>query len=327
VRAPNTRTPTAAVLLLLIVGLACAATAVAEPLEGEASADSVGVPDTRAETIVIGKVSDNPRKHYDYLKPMADYVAARMSDLGVTRAEVLMAPSNEAMIEHLKAGRVDWVTETPFSAVAFEEEADATLLLRKWKKGVPVYRAVFAVRTDSDITKLEDLVGHAIAFEDEGSTSAFFLPGADLIQAGLKVVRLESPRDSVPTDAVGFVLSREEINSSVWLHRGLVDAAVFSDGDWEIEDHVPAECREVMYIIHTTQEMDRAIEVVRGDLDPEIRDRLREILLHAHEDPEAAEALHAYQRTARFDELGPDTMERLETVRQLRRLVLEEIDL
>ncbi len=306
-------------LAVLAVTL-CAGPVAAQPA-------GAGAPERRGDVIVIGKVSDNPRKHYDYLKPMAEYVASKMGDLGITGAEVLMAPSNEAMIEYLKAGRVDWVTETPFSAVVFRDEAGAELLLRKWKKGVPTYTTVFAVRKDSGITTLDELKGHTIALEDDGSTSAFFAPAAELIRFGLKLVRLRTPRDDVPPDAIGYVFSHEEINSAMWVYRGIVDAAAFNNGDWEKEDHVPTDCRMQLSIIHETELIDRAIELVRSDLDPAIRDRLRDILLHAHEDPEATDALRSYQRTARFDELGEESMLRLESVTEALRIVQEELGL
>lgn len=290
-----------------------------------ARAAGAGTPERRDGALVIGKVSDNPKKHYDYLKPMVEYAVSKMGDLGITRAEVLMAPSNEVMIEYLRSGRVDWVTETPFSAVVFRNEAGAELLLRKWKKGVPRYGTVFAVRTDSGITSLGELTGHTIAFEDEGSSSSFFVPAAELIAAGLRLVQLESPRDEVPPDAVGYVFSHEEINSSIWLYRGIVDAAAFNDIDWEKEDHVPASCREDLRIIHATPPIDRAIELVRADLDPAIRDRLRDILLHAHEDPDATDALWSYQQTARFDELGTESVTGLESIEESLRIVLEEL--
>ncbi len=280
--------------------------------------------DERSHVLVIGKVSDNPKKHYGYLKPMVDYAVSMMGDLGITRGEVLMAPSNEVMIEYLKAGRVDWVTEAPFSALIFRDEAEAVLLLRKWKRGVPKYRTVFFVRKDSGIATLADLRGRTMAFEDDGSSSAFFVPASVLLGTGLKLVPLASPRDVPPDDAVGYVYSHEEINSSVWVYRGIVDAAAFNDLDWNKEDHMPAFCRDDMQIIYQTEPMTRAIEVVRGDLDPAVRERLRSVLLLAHEDPSAVDALWAYQKTARFDEIDAGVIADLRTMESMLSEVCEE---
>ncbi|MEW8537226.1 MAG: hypothetical protein AB2569_16335 [Candidatus Thiodiazotropha endolucinida] len=85
-------------------------------------------------TLVIGKISHNPKKHYRYLKPMLMYVVERMRDLGITKGKIRMAKSKEHMAELLARGDVDWVTETPIAASYLHEKSGAELLLRKWKK-------------------------------------------------------------------------------------------------------------------------------------------------------------------------------------------------
>ena len=133
-------------------------------------------------TLVIGKVSHNPKKHYRHLKPIAEYVAERMADLGIRRVKVLMARDNRQMLKYLRQGRVDWVTETVMSAAVFKREAGAEILLRKWKKDASEYYSIFFVRKDSGIEGLDDLAGRTIALEDPGSTSAFFVPVKTLLR-------------------------------------------------------------------------------------------------------------------------------------------------
>lgn len=138
----------------------------------------------RSEVLVIGKVSDNPHKHFRALKPIADYAVAQMQDLGIKKAKVLMAKDNQTMIRYLQEGRVDWVTETPFSAIQFANQADAKVVLRRWKKRMPNYHTLFFTRQDSGVKTLADLRGRRIALEDEGSTTAYFLPLLMLVQEG-----------------------------------------------------------------------------------------------------------------------------------------------
>ena len=255
-------------------------------------------------TLVIGKVSHNPKKHYHYLKPIADYVAARMGDLGIVRAKVLMARDNQQMIHFLRQGRVDWVTETVMSASEFAMQAGGEILLRKWKKGVPDYYTVFFTREESDIYDLASLVGRKLALEDPGSTTAFFVPVQILLERGFHLVRLDSLRNEPPEDAIGYVLSREEINASTLVHQGLVDAAAFNNLDWEKKDHLPHIFQRDMRIIHRSATLPRAVELVRAGLDPAIKGRLRALLLGAHLDANASYALQAYQQTSRFSELS-----------------------
>lgn len=255
-------------------------------------------------TLVIGKVSHNPRKHYRYLKPIADYAAAHMADLGIHRAKVLMARDNRQMLDYLRQGRVDWVTETVMSASEFATQAGAEILLTKWKKGVPDYHTVFFVRADSTIHELDDLVGRTLALEDQGSTTAFFVPAEILLEHGFRLVRLSSPHDKPPAGTIGYMLTREEISVSTLVHKGLADAGAFNNLDWEKEDHLPHIFQREMRIIHSSASMPRAVELVRGGLAPAIKGRLKALLLKAHLDPEAAPALQAYQQTSRFEQLS-----------------------
>lgn len=281
----------------------------------------------RERTLVIGKVSSDPKKHYRYLKPMADYVVEQMQDLGIDRVKVLMARDNQQMVRYLKRGKVDWVTETVFSAVEFEEKAGAEMLLLKWKKGVPEYHTVFFARVGTDIKRLQDLKGKILTLQDLGSSSGFFIPAALMLEAGLELVQLESPREAAPVDAVGFVFGKEEINMATWVHKGVVDAGAYANLDWNREDHTPSAFKENIYIFHESESYPRAIELVRKGLRPEVKARLKAILLAAHEDPAAAEALKAYQETHRFEAIDAKVQRGIERARKTLKRVKSELDL
>jgi len=66
---------------------------------------------------------------------------------------------------------------------------------------------------------------------------------------------------------------------------------------------LPKKFKKNFKIIHQTKPIPRAVELFRKDLDPKIKQRLKRILLNAHNDPEAKDALKAYDKTAKFDEI------------------------
>ncbi len=286
-----------------------------EPTHGAATSAT-----PRSTTLVIGRVSDNPKKHYERLKPMLDYALERMRDLGVTEGRVLFAKDNDQLVRYVRQGKIDWVTETAFAAVLLQDRAGAEILLRKWKKGVPHYHTVFFALKGSGIGSLDDLAGRVIAFEDRGSTSAYLVPSSVLVRHGMEIVQLDSPRDRAPSDLVGFVFSGEELNTSTWVHKGLVDAGAFSNLDWDSSE-LPVAFREQMQIFHETRPLPRALELVRSGLDPRVKERLKEILLATVEDPAAQDVLMAYEETTRFDEPNGDIMAALDEIRSMRRVV------
>ena len=79
-------------------------------------------------------------------------------------------------------------------------------------------------------------------------------------------------------------------------------------------------------LLRRCREFPRALELVRDGLDPLIEQRLREILLAAHDDPAARPALDAYLRTERFDVVDQATWAALADLREGVRRVRTEIE-
>ena len=90
-----------------------------------------------ASVLVLGRVSDDPKSHYDQLKPLLDYVVPRMASVGIRSGRILMAKDAQQMGSYLRRGRVDWVTETAGTAMARKEKS-----LRRIGVGAPSSVAV-----------------------------------------------------------------------------------------------------------------------------------------------------------------------------------------
>lgn len=265
--------------------------------------------------LVIGRISDNPSAHYDQLKPLLDYVVPRMGSVGITEGRILMARDAQQMTSYLRRGRVDWVTETSGTGMQLQIRAGARPLLLTERSGVSHYHSVFFARRDSGLKRLADLQGRSIAFQNTGSTSAYFVPAALMLQQGLSLQIMLSPSDRPSRDAVGYVFARSELNIGAWVHKRLVDAGVVSNVDWEDGQRMPGSFRDDLVVIHTTADYPRALEMVRSDLDPKVEARLREVLLEAAQDPDASEALAAFFGVTRFLPFDADSQRGLDSVR------------
>lgn len=288
--------------------------------------ERAGVKDDRKRTLIIGRVSERPKKHYKKLKPIVDYAADCMKDLGIIRGSVLTAKDNNEMIKYLKEGKVDWVTETAFSAILFSEETGAEIILRRWKRGVPEYYCVFITQKNSDISYLGDLKGKKIAFEDPGSTTGFFVPLSVLKKEGLDLIELSSPREKPPLDKVGYAFAHGEQNIATWVHKGLADVGAYSNQDWENRNDTPDSLKNDLKIIYQTKPFPRSVELVRKGLDPKITKRLKGILMNAHNDLEAKEVLEKYANTKKFDEFNGEAEEGLKEVRRILNYTRGEIE-
>jgi len=263
------------------------------------------------DVIVLGRVSDDPKRHYDALKALIDYVVPKLREVGIREGRVLMARDYQQMASYLRRGRVDWLTETAGIALVYEDRVGTRPLVATVRNGVERYRGVVFVRQDSGLTGLASLRGRSIAFQNPTSTSAYFAPAAALLDLGLRLEILLSPMDRPHADTVGYLFARSESNIATWVHKGLVDAGAFSNVDWDELVADPRGFAGDLRIIHETQDFPRAIEIVRPGLRPAVEQRLRQVLLEAHLDPEGVEALQRFFRTNRFVPVSPELVEDL----------------
>lgn len=154
----------------------------------------------RADHLVVGKVSDNPKKVHPALTAMGEYLVRAANGAGLKTSSVALTLTSAEMAERLRKGEVDLVSETLFGALIYERDAGAEIALREWKGGVSAYRSLIVARADSGIGDLEALRGKRIAFQDETSTTAFHAPLAVMLKRGLKMRRIEagghSPRSA-----------------------------------------------------------------------------------------------------------------------------------
>lgn len=304
-------------ILLLAGTLLCSCMAAADP-DGSVAGQT--------RVIVLGRISDDPRAHHDRLKPLLDYVVARLGDLGIEEGRVLMARDVQTMISYLRQGQVDWVTETAGTAIQLIERAGAEPILRGWRGGLASYHSLIIVRRDSGVDGLSDLKRRSIGFQRPQSTSAYLVPAGMLLEAGLPLAIMLSALDRPRGEVVGYTFTGDEANSVAWVHKRLVDAAAISNQDWN-ELVLPVDAyREDLRIIARSQDYPRALELVRADLPVAIRERLVAILEAAHLDPDAKAALEAYSRTQRFDAIDDEVRAQLAKLAGLIRRVREELE-
>ncbi|MGI9493808.1 MAG: phosphate/phosphite/phosphonate ABC transporter substrate-binding protein [Geminicoccaceae bacterium] len=261
---------------------------------------------------MLGRVSNNPRKHYAALDALGRYLADNLDD--IERHETLLARDNDEMIEFLRSGKVDLVSESAFSAVLYEQAADAKILLRQWKGGMASYRALFFARKDSSILQVEDLAGHLVAFEDSGSTSGYFVPRATIANHGLTLKFADQPRTA--TD-VGYLFADSEVNIVAWVARDKVDVGVTSNVHWDDESRAPSGLKKQLRVFHTTPEIIRSVMIAGPELDERRLAGIVDALLRMHESDEGRLALTAFYKTTRFDRLVGDAKASLDHVRSL----------
>ncbi|MCM8796791.1 MAG: phosphate/phosphite/phosphonate ABC transporter substrate-binding protein [Candidatus Omnitrophica bacterium] len=251
---------------------------------------------------MFGRVSDNPRKHYQRMKPFIDYLAKRLNDYGIKGGDVFLANNDQQMIKALKEGKVDIVTETFFSSLIYMEKAGTIPILRRWKQGRPDYLSYIFVRRDSKINSLSDLKGKVIAFEDPGSTTGYFLPKIALLKAGVNLVKLNNCRERPPEDKTGYCFAYGEQNIALLVHKKIVEIGTLSDEEYREPDEVPTGILADFKIIHATESIPRNFISVRKELSPELIGAIKEVLFTMHQNTQGRELMRKLEKTVAFDE-------------------------
>ena len=218
--------------LLFIVSLTvlAACSGVIEP-ELESATEAAPVKDM---AIVLGDISDEPAETIDGTQPMADYLAAQLSDYGITHGEVKIAPDLDTMIQWMADGEVDIYFDSPYPVLVVSQKTGAVPILRRWKYGVSAYHSVFIARKDSGLSSLADLQGRMVAFEEAFSTSGFMLPLSYLVEQDMNPVEKENSESAVAPDEVGYVFSTADNTTIQWIVSGVVPIGVIDNVTFDI---------------------------------------------------------------------------------------------
>ncbi|MFN2376368.1 MAG: phosphate/phosphite/phosphonate ABC transporter substrate-binding protein [Candidatus Binatia bacterium] len=280
---------------------------------------------TAPDTLGVGRVARDVAEHLPELQAMADHLAASLPALGFARARPVIARDNAEMIDFLRRGIVDLVSETPLSAVHFVKEGGAAILLRERRGGRASYSSVVFARADSAVRSLADLRGRRIAFEDPGSTTAFLLPLAAIRRGGGRAVPLESAAAAAPEDAAGYFFVRSEASILTAVLRRLADAGAVSDDDWRsFRSKQPGAAAELK-LIHESEKVPRAFLLGGPALTAAQRESLRTILLGMQEDGPGSAVLQRYQDVDGFDALDAGLAREIQDLDPTYALLREEL--
>jgi len=269
-------------------------------------------------TIVLGDISDDPGEVIEGTQPLADYVAARLGESGITEGQVRIAQDADEMERLLKDGEVDLYFDSVYPATLISDASGAQPILRRWRFGVEAYYTVIFASVESGITSVEELPGHLIALDNPFSTSGYVLPAIYLMDHNLTLAGKSSYEDTVAQHEVGFVFSYDDENTLQWILSGLVAAGATDDYRYDVM--FPDEAREKLTVLARTESVPRQVVVVRPGMSSELLEAIKHILITAHENEQGQAALEPFQ-TSRFDEFP----EGIEAAQDRMRDMMEDV--
>jgi phosphonate transport system substrate-binding protein len=267
------------------------------------------------KTITLGLVSIVFQNEIEeHFRSLVQYVARRLS--AETEGRVVVASTALQMAKLLDEKNVDFYMESTYPTYLINKQGAAVLILRRWKGGLAEYRSLIFTKKGGGITRLEELRGKMIAFEDPGSTSGYFLPKVLLFRKGFKLAEKPGPEARVAANEIGYIFESADRTIIEFVLDNQVAAGAFSDDDYGTLNE---ERRAAITVLARSETLPRHLVSTRKDLDPAVKKRLTEILLSMHQDDEGRTILRQTDNTTKFDRLpGGEAMARRKLIETFR---------
>jgi phosphonate transport system substrate-binding protein len=218
-----------------------------------------------------------PREGFAYYRHFLDYIGRKLG----ADVEFVDKQSYEEINNLLRTGEIDcaFVCSGPFVDGKKEFGLDALVAPRAY--GKTVYYSYIIVPADSPVSTFEDLQGKTFAFADPQSNSGTLVPTYMLAR-----------RNTTP-DAFfqKYIFTYAHDKSIMAVAQKVVDGAAVDSLIWEYADRTNPIYTSKTRIILKSPPYGIPPVVTRPGLAPVLRDKLRKIFLHAHEDDEGKRLL------------------------------------
>jgi phosphonate transport system substrate-binding protein len=253
----------------------------------------------KVKSITLGFVSGtSPREIEAHFRNLVGYVARKLGSGPDIEGKIVIVPAPLQMAKLLEEKKIDFYMESPYPTYLINKQGAASLLLRRWKSGLAEYRSLIFSNRDGETSRLEQLRGRMIAFEDPGSTSGYFLPKVLLLKKGFTLTEKSALDAKVSPKEIGYVFASTDVHVVNFVLSKQVAAGAFSDDDYGALD---GNRKSDITILAQTDPFPRHLVSVRKDLDPAVKNRLKEILLVMDQDNEGRSILQQTDNTTKFD--------------------------
>lgn len=274
-----------------------------------------------------GIVSGKPAKRIKDVTPLLSHLVEQFEPSVYSSHKVHVYPNIEKLNSAILAGEIDIISSTLYSALHYEKHSGTQIIASRWKKGAKSYRSVFVTKNGNSIDSLDALKGKVVGFESRESTSSYFLPAVTLLENGMKLQPLSSPRETPDIDSVGYLFFEDimahsdELNLSMWAAKGLVDSIAFSSSNWNSSKDTPTAIKKDLKIFYRTEEYPRALMSVSATMPSATIDRIQQVIFALDSNQDGRDILSQYQTTTKFTPLDEDVNKKVDSARlQLRKL-------
>ncbi len=245
----------------------------------------------------------SPEETLAYYQDMFDYISAKVG-VPVT---FVQRKTYQEMNDLVRKNSVDAAFVCSLAYVEGHDQFGMELLVIPVVKGEPYYYSYIIVPKGSNINSLEELKGKTFAFSDPLSNSGKLSPDYMIAKSG------ENPETFFRLTF--FTYSHDKSIQAV--AEKLVDGAAVDSLVWDYENATDPKFTSRTRIISKSSPFGIPPVVVSKDLDPALKDKLRNTLLHMHEDEKGREILNSIM-VDRFTEANDSLYD---SIREMKKVV------
>ena len=196
--------------------------------------------------------------------------------------ELVLRKSYQEMNDMLEKGEVDvaFVCSPPY--ILGRDKFGLELLVVPQINGEPLYYSYVVVPKDSEAKRFEDLRGKVYAFSDPLSNSGKLVPTYFLAKMG------ETPE----TFFKRYIYTQSHYNSIEAVAVGFVDGASVDSYVWDLADATDPKFTKKTKIIEKFIPFPFTPFVIRKEIDPVLKERIRGAFLNMHSDAKGKEILN-----------------------------------
>jgi len=249
-----------------------------------------------SQTITIGTIDSEPENKFSKFEALSDYLQNKLKKNKILINVEIPKDINTA-ISLIKNNKLDIFIDSVYPTLVVQKAVGLSIDSKRWKKGSEGYKSVIFTNKKSKINLIEDLRGKRIAFEDEFSTSSYFIPKKVIEKRGLILSNTNK------NNAVKFSFARTENNAATWVLYNKVDVAVTDDLTYESFD------KSLFKVIYKSKLIPRHLVSFSKSIDFSLKEKILDILYKMHENKEGIEVLKLFSKTKKFTPLNKNDLD------------------
>jgi len=267
-------------VLMMAVLSFIAATGCSEPNTPPAKVKHI---DTNAVTVTIGLIPEqNIFRQMDRYEPLANYISRK---LGI-KIKLKVLPRYGNIIDNFVSEGMDGAFFGSFTYALAHARLGVEVLARpEDNEGRSTYHGLILVRKDSLIRTIADMRGKRFAFVDKATTAGYLFPLAYFKENGIKDYRAHFKE-------VYFAGTHEDVIDDVLNNKTDIGAAKNTVFDRLAE--ADRRIKNELLVLDQSPDVPENGLAVRKDLDGSLKKKLKEALLHMHEDPDGNKILNQF---------------------------------